>query len=103
MTALSRIGLGTVQFGMHYGVSNRVGQPDEREVAAILERAVARGVRYLDTASAYGDAEILLGRHLPAGHRLRIVTKTPRVDGRAHRAAAQAAGARCAGALRSTG
>ena len=79
MTDLSRIGLGTVQFGMHYGVSNRAGQPDEREVAAILERAVAHGVRYLDTASAYGDAEILLGRHLPAGHRLRIVTKTPPV------------------------
>ena len=79
MTDLSRVGLGTVQFGMHYGVSNRVGQPDEREVAAILERAVARGVRYLDTASAYGDAEILLGRHLPSGHNLRIVTKMPPV------------------------
>ena len=80
MTDLSRIGLGTVQFGMHYGVSNRVGQPDEREVAAILERAITQGVQYLDTASAYGDAEILLGRHLPVGHRLRIVTKTPPVS-----------------------
>ena len=79
MTDLSRIGLGTVQFGMHYGVSNRAGRPDESAVAAILERAVAQGVGYLDTAPAYGDAEVLLGRHLPAGHRLRIVTKTPAV------------------------
>ena len=59
MTDLSRIGLGTVQFGMHYGVSNRAGRPDESAVAAILERAVARGVGYLDTAPAYGDAEVL--------------------------------------------
>ncbi len=77
MTALSRIGLGTAQFGAHYGVSNRGGRPHEREVAAILERAIERGVGYLDTAPAYGDAEELIGRHLPAGHRLRIITKTP--------------------------
>ena len=79
MTSLSRIGLGTVQFGTHYGVSNRVGRPAEREVAAILERAVAHGVGYLDTAPAYGDAETLIGRLFPAGHGLRIVTKTPAV------------------------
>jgi aryl-alcohol dehydrogenase-like predicted oxidoreductase len=79
MTALARIGLGTVQFGMNYGVSNRAGRPSESEVAAILARAVARGVGYLDTAPAYGDAEALLGRLLPEGHGLRIVTKTPPV------------------------
>lgn len=79
MTDLSRIGLGAVQFGMHYGVSNRAGRPEERAVAAILDRAVAQGVGYLDTAPAYGDAEVLLGRHLPASHGLRIVTKMPGV------------------------
>ncbi len=79
MTDFSRIGLGTVQFGMHYGVSNRAGRPDEGAVAAILGHAVAQGVGYLDTAPAYGDAEVLLGRYLPAGHTLRIVTKTPPV------------------------
>ena len=79
MTALARIGLGTVQFGMNYGVSNRGGRPSESEVAAILARAIARGVGYLDTAPAYGDAEALLGRLLPEGHGLRIVTKTPPV------------------------
>jgi aryl-alcohol dehydrogenase-like predicted oxidoreductase len=79
MTALARMGLGTVQFGMNYGVSNRGGKPSESEIAAILARAVARGVGYLDTAPAYGDAEALLGRLLPEGHGLRIVTKTPPV------------------------
>jgi aryl-alcohol dehydrogenase-like predicted oxidoreductase len=79
MTALARIGLGTVQFGMNYGVSNRGGRPQEREVTAILARAVARGVGYLDTAPAYGDAEALLGRLLPEQHGLHIITKTPPV------------------------
>ncbi len=74
---MSRLGLGTVQFGMPYGVSNRVGQPSEAEVAAILGRAVDAGVGYLDTAFAYPNAEVLIGRHLPVESRLRIVTKTP--------------------------
>jgi aryl-alcohol dehydrogenase-like predicted oxidoreductase len=79
MTAFARIGLGTVQFSMNYGISNRAGQPSKDEVAAILVRAVALGVGYLDTAPAYGDAETMLGRLLPEGHGLRIVTKTPLV------------------------
>jgi aryl-alcohol dehydrogenase-like predicted oxidoreductase len=74
---LSRIGLGTVQFGMDYGIANREGRPSEAEVAAILARAVEAGIGYLDTAAGYADAETLIGRHLPSGHRLRIVTKLP--------------------------
>src|SRR5207237_745860 len=76
MTTLSRLGLGTVQFGQDYGVANRTGRPDEREVAAILERAASAGIGYIDTAPAYGEAEALVGRHLGGGHGLRIVTKT---------------------------
>ena len=75
MSVLSRLGLGTVQFGLDYGVSNRGGRPGEGEVAAILARALEAGIGYLDTAPAYGDAEILIGRHLPRDHNLRIVTK----------------------------
>jgi aryl-alcohol dehydrogenase-like predicted oxidoreductase len=76
---LARLGLGTVQFGSEYGVSNRDGRPGEREVAAVLTRAAEVGVGYIDTAPAYGDAEALVGRHLPRGHGLRIVTKTPAI------------------------
>lgn len=77
MNGLSRIGLGTVQFGMDYGVSNCAGRPHESDVAAILEKAIGAGMRYLDTAAGYGEAEVLIGRHLSRGHRMRIVTKTP--------------------------
>jgi aryl-alcohol dehydrogenase-like predicted oxidoreductase len=69
------MGLGTVQFGMNYGVSNDRGRPDEAEIAAILADAQQAGIGYLDTAAGYGDAEVLIGRHLPPGNEFRIVTK----------------------------
>jgi len=77
LSSLARLGLGTVQFGLDYGISNRDGRPSEAEVAAILAHAVDAGVGYLDTAASYADAEVLIGRHLPAHHDLRIVTKLP--------------------------
>lgn len=70
------LGLGTVQFGLPYGVSNRNGKPDEAEVQRILAAAAAAGVRVLDTAPSYGDSEAVLGRALPPSHSFRIVTKT---------------------------
>lgn len=74
-----KIGLGTTQFGLDYGISNRSGRADEsqiREIIAIAERA---GVRVVDTAAAYGDAEDRLGRALAPGHPFQIVTKLPRL------------------------
>jgi aryl-alcohol dehydrogenase-like predicted oxidoreductase len=79
LNPLSRIGLGTVQFGADYGISNRDGRPSEAEVAAILARADEAGIGYLDTAASYADAEILIGRHLPSPHRPRIITKLPAI------------------------
>lgn len=80
MTAFRRLGLGTAQFGAHYGIKNRSGRPSETEVAAILAHAMEMGVGYLDTASGYGDAERLIGKLLPKGHGLRIVTKFPAIS-----------------------
>jgi aryl-alcohol dehydrogenase-like predicted oxidoreductase len=74
------MGLGTVQFGADYGISNRNGPPSEAEVAAILACAVETGMGYLDTAPSYADAEALIGRHLPSGHRMRIITKLPPIE-----------------------
>lgn len=61
---LSRLMLGTVQFGMRYGIANRTGQPDYGQVRAIIAAAVAGGVNCFDTAAAYGTSEELLGRAL---------------------------------------
>jgi aryl-alcohol dehydrogenase-like predicted oxidoreductase len=76
-----KLALGTVQFGLRYGVANTSGQPAETEVAEILRHAAGVGVKVLDTACLYGDSEAVLGRCLPAGHGFRIVTKTPKFSG----------------------
>ena len=75
---LSRLAVGTVQFGMSYGIANRSGQPSYREVCDILACAVDNGVTTLDTAAAYGDSESVLGRALReigATERVTIVSK----------------------------
>jgi aryl-alcohol dehydrogenase-like predicted oxidoreductase len=76
-----KIGLGTAQFGLDYGISNRSGQVDEDEVREIIGLAERAGVRVVDTAAAYGEAEDRLGRALGPGHPFRIVTKVPRMPG----------------------
>lgn len=60
----SQFMLGTVQFGLAYGIANRQGQPAFRDVCAILEAAHAGGVNCLDTAPFYGESEEVLGRAL---------------------------------------
>lgn len=69
------MGLGTVQFGMAYGVTNSRGRMPEQEAADTLDLAALNGIRVLDTAQAYGDSEEVLGRILPDKHEFRIVTK----------------------------
>ncbi|MEE8270634.1 MAG: aldo/keto reductase [Alphaproteobacteria bacterium] len=56
--------LGTAQLGMAYGIANRRGRPDRDGAFAILSRAWARGVRFVDTAQAYGDGEAVIGDFL---------------------------------------
>ncbi len=73
---LSRLGLGTVQFGQAYGISNAGGRVPRDAVAAILRRAAAAGMRTLDTAAGYGDAEAVLGGLAELTRPFRIVTKT---------------------------
>jgi len=60
-TLQSKIGLGTVQFGTDYGISNLQGKTSNEEVGNILEYALKSDITYLDTAYAYGDAETVLG------------------------------------------
>lgn len=56
-----KIGLGTVQFGLDYGISNENGKTPKKEVKRILEIAQNEGINTLDTAFSYGDAEAVLG------------------------------------------
>lgn len=72
-----KLGLGTVQFGLDYGISNAMGVTTSEEVKKILELAQEKGITLLDTAPGYGKSEETLGDNLPDKHNFCIVTKTP--------------------------
>lgn len=72
-----KLGLGTVQFGMDYGISNQHGKIPFEEVKAILKFAQETGVDVIDTAYLYGESESVLGRALSNQHGFRLITKTP--------------------------
>jgi aryl-alcohol dehydrogenase-like predicted oxidoreductase len=68
-----KIGIGTAQFGMHYGISNQKGQTTVQEVSHILRTANKHQIVLIDTASAYGNAEKILGQNDLSG--FQIVSK----------------------------
>ena len=70
--SLSRMMLGTVQFGLPYGVANQTGQPSYEEVVRIIATAFEGGVNCFDTAAAYGTSEEVLGKAL---HELHLTDK----------------------------
>ncbi len=71
----SRLALGTVQFGIPYGIANRAGQVSRDEADAILHHAWSVGIDTIDTAISYGVSEQRLG---DIGVRpWKIVTKLP--------------------------
>lgn len=69
--------LGTVQMGMSYGITNESGKISEADAIEIIRKAITEGVEYLDTASAYGDSERIIGKALKSGwaSRVKIITK----------------------------
>ena len=71
-----KIGLGAVQFGVNYGVSNTHGKTTKHEVSQILQFAYENGISLIDTATSYGSSESILGE-VVTNDDWRFVTKTP--------------------------
>jgi len=71
-----KVGLGTVQWGMNYGISGSGVKTSCADVCNILSFARKTGIRLIDTASLYGEAESVLGRQNLDN--FLVVTKTPR-------------------------
>ena len=79
MQKISPMTLGTVQLGMNYGIANEAGKPSEKKSFSILRTALEGGINTLDTARAYGDSELVIGRFLKQweGEQPAIITKVP--------------------------
>src|SRR5262249_39663224 len=75
--SIRKLGLGTVQFGLPYGITNERGQVPASEAQAIVAAALAGGIDLFDTAAVYGDSESVLGWALESRDDIRIVSKLP--------------------------
>jgi len=59
---LSKLALGSVQFGLDYGINNADGVVHFEEVKRILDVAFSNNIRTIDTARLYGNSESVLGQ-----------------------------------------
>lgn len=58
----TKLCLGTAQFGLDYGITNRLGKTTETEVSRIIDLAKSMGISFVDTAMSYGNSEAALGQ-----------------------------------------
>ena len=76
---MSKLALGTVQFGLDYGINNQRGKVPENEAVEILEYAFKSGIDTLDTAAAYGSSEEVIGKFIRKNPKaFKIVSKLPK-------------------------
>lgn len=81
MNYVNKLVLGTVQFGLSYGINNESGQVQQDEVCRILQLAKESGIHTLDTSSAYGTSEKVLGKSLSENNlQFQIVSKYPQSE-----------------------
>jgi aryl-alcohol dehydrogenase-like predicted oxidoreductase len=59
---LSKLALGSVQFGLDYGINNTDGVVQFEEVKRIIDVAFFNNIVTVDTARSYGNSEAVLGQ-----------------------------------------
>ena len=67
--------LGTVQFGLNYGVTNATGALDDKTVREMLKASRDLGVYGFDTAADYGNSQVRLGELWLSPEPPRYITK----------------------------
>jgi aryl-alcohol dehydrogenase-like predicted oxidoreductase len=72
-----KIILGSVQFGMDYGISNILGTTSLDETKKILDTANKNKVNFLDTAITYGESENIIGGF--SNFNFNTITKLPKI------------------------
>jgi aryl-alcohol dehydrogenase-like predicted oxidoreductase len=80
---MSSLVVGTAQLGMDYGIANITGRPSKEISRKMLNQAVKKGVKAIDTARAYGDSESIIGEVLATElkSKVSIITKLAPLPG----------------------
>jgi aryl-alcohol dehydrogenase-like predicted oxidoreductase len=71
---MNKLAIGTVQFGLNYGINNKIGLVPIDQVREILNFAKSKGISTIDTASTYGNSEKILGEI--GVNQFDVITKT---------------------------
>lgn len=74
---MMKLMLGTVQFGLSYGISNKAGKTSPIEVGKILDVALSNDINFFDTAYSYGDSEKVLGQFSDKLKDCKVTSKLP--------------------------
>ena len=59
---MTKLALGTVQFGLTYGVANKSGKIKFPVAKDIISLANEKKIDLIDTAISYGESETILGK-----------------------------------------
>ncbi|MHA8097973.1 aldo/keto reductase [Aquirufa aurantiipilula] len=73
-----KLALGTVQFGLPYGINNQSGIPDDSELRSIFLLAKQLGIEVLDSAQGYGNAEERIGELTK--NEFKVITKFKKLE-----------------------
>lgn len=76
----SKLVIGSAQFGLNYGINNKDGQVRVEDVRKILATALDNQVDIIDTSSAYGNSEEVIGSVIKANDNFKIISKYPKSD-----------------------
>ena len=72
-----KLALGTVQFGISYGINNDKGIPNDDEILNIFKLAKKESITSLDTSISYGNAEKRIAKL--SSFNFKVITKTSEV------------------------
>jgi|TARA_B110000495_G_C23015999_1_gene601801 aryl-alcohol dehydrogenase-like predicted oxidoreductase len=79
---LTKLAIGSAQFGLNYGISNKKGIVQQEEIVSILKVCKETGINSIDTAKGYGHSEEALGMAIQSlkYSQWNIITKIHRFD-----------------------
>ena len=72
--------LGSAQFGMDYGITNKKGKVSLEEIKKILIFCSENNINLIDSAQSYGNAEYILGKAITPKNKFKLITKVTSQD-----------------------
>ena len=73
---IEKLIIGTVQFGLNYGITNKIGKIEEEELDKIFNFCNDNNIFYFDTAQDYGNCEEILSQYSNKYPKFKIITKS---------------------------